>query len=164
MEGEREGRKEEKERRKKGLFFLCFLILHHKSVCPVALGLWWGSTSWQEHMAEQNHLPHGQEAKERGVDWSLTVPFRGTVACIQWPKGLLLSLTFFFLWYWGLNSGSTPWATPPATFCDGSFQYRVLWTICLGWFWTVILLISASWVARIIGLSHQCPTFHDFLM
>jgi hypothetical protein len=21
---------------------------------------------------------------------------------------------FFFLWYWGLNSGPTPWATPPA--------------------------------------------------
>jgi hypothetical protein len=27
-------------------------------------------------------------------------------------------------------------------------------TICLGWLWTVILLISASWVVRITGMSH----------
>jgi hypothetical protein len=27
--------------------------------------------------------------------------------------------------------------------------------ICLGWHWTMILLISASWVARIIGMSYR---------
>jgi hypothetical protein len=32
-----------------------------------------------------------------------------------------------------------------------------LQTISLGWLWTVILLISASWVARITGVSHRCP-------
>jgi hypothetical protein len=37
------------------------------------------------------------------------------------------------------------------------FQARVLRTICLGWLWTSILLISASWVARIIGVSHRHP-------
>jgi hypothetical protein len=34
--------------------------------------------------------------------------------------------TFFCVWYWGLNSGPTPCATPPAPFCDGFFQDRVL--------------------------------------
>jgi hypothetical protein len=34
----------------------------------------------------------------------------------------------------------------------------VLWTICPGWLWTMILLISASQVARIIGMSHQQPS------
>jgi hypothetical protein len=29
-------------------------------------------------------------------------------------------------------------------------------TICLDWFWTMIFLISASWVARIIGMSYWC--------
>jgi hypothetical protein len=29
-----------------------------------------------------------------------------------------------------------------------------LWTICLGWPQTVILLISVSQIARIIGISH----------
>jgi hypothetical protein len=29
------------------------------------------------------------------------------------------------------------------------FQDRVLGTICPGWLWTTILLISASWIARI---------------
>jgi hypothetical protein len=29
---------------------------------------------------------------------------------------------FFFLRYWGLNSGPTPSATPPALFCEGFFK------------------------------------------
>jgi hypothetical protein len=37
------------------------------------------------------------------------------------------------------------------------------WTICLGWLWHVILLISASWVARITGVSHQYPVTLYFL-
>jgi hypothetical protein len=32
-----------------------------------------------------------------------------------------------------------------------------LWTICLGWLWTSILLISASWIARITGVRHWWP-------
>jgi hypothetical protein len=35
---------------------------------------------------------------------------------------------------------------------------RVLWSFCVGWLQTAILLISASWVTRIIGLCyHACP-------
>jgi hypothetical protein len=29
---------------------------------------------------------------------------------------------FFFFWYWGLNSGPSPWATPPALFVMGIFE------------------------------------------
>jgi hypothetical protein len=35
------------------------------------------------------------------------------------------------------------------------FWNRVSWTICSGWFWTPVLLISASWVVRVTGVSHQ---------
>jgi hypothetical protein len=66
------------------------------------------------------------------------------------------NVTFFFLPYWDLNSGPTPWATPPDLFCEEFFQNRVSWTICLSRLWTSILLISASWVAKSIGMSHQC--------
>jgi hypothetical protein len=41
-------------------------------------------------------------------------------------------------------------------FCDRYFWDRVSQTICLGWLWTAILLISAYWVARITGVSHRC--------
>jgi hypothetical protein len=41
--------------------------------------------------------------------------------------------------------------------CWVFFQGRVSWTICPGWLWTSILLISASWVAGITGMSHQNP-------
>jgi hypothetical protein len=58
----------------------------------------------------------------------------------------------------GLNSGPTPWVTPPALFCEGFFQDRVSQTICPGWLPTEILLISASWVAKIIGVSQRHPS------
>jgi hypothetical protein len=41
-------------------------------------------------------------------------------------------------------------------FCSGYFGDRISQTICLGWPWTMILLILASQVARITGISHQC--------
>jgi hypothetical protein len=76
---------------------------------------------------------------------------------------LLLSYLFFFfffLWYWGLNLGTSPWATPPVLFLWWVFGDRVTWTICPGWLQIVILLISPSWVARITGLSHWHPATH----
>jgi hypothetical protein len=42
------------------------------------------------------------------------------------------------------------------------FSRWVLRTRCLGWLWTVILLISASWVARITRKSHWCPACFDY--
>jgi hypothetical protein len=60
---------------------------------------------------------------------------------------------FFVLQYWGLNSGPTTWATPPAHFCDRFFWDWVLQTICLVWL---------SRVARITGVSHQCPAHSAF--
>jgi hypothetical protein len=42
-------------------------------------------------------------------------------------------------------------------FLVGYFQDRVWWTIYPGWLQTDILLISASWVARILSISHWCP-------
>jgi hypothetical protein len=60
---------------------------------------------------------------------------------------------FFFLLYWGLNSGLTLWATPPALFGEELFWDRVSQNYMPGWLWITILLISASWVARITGMS-----------
>jgi hypothetical protein len=58
------------------------------------------------------------------------------------------------LQYSGLNSRPTPWAIPSALCCDGFFRDRVSRTICLGWLQTLILLISAFWVAKITSMSH----------
>jgi hypothetical protein len=62
---------------------------------------------------------------------------------------------FFFLWYWGLNSGPLTWASLPALSLWRVFQDRVWLIICLGWVWTAILLISASRVSRITGMSQK---------
>jgi hypothetical protein len=45
----------------------------------------------------------------------------------------------------------------PAHFALVIFVDRALQTVCSGWLTTAILLISASQVARIIGVSYQCP-------
>jgi hypothetical protein len=74
-----------------------------------------------------------------------------------WIFFLSFFLSFFFLWYWCLNSGPISPATPPALFLWWVFQDMVSWTICPGWLRTMILLISASWVARITGVSHWHP-------
>jgi hypothetical protein len=56
-----------------------------------------------------------------------------------------------------LNSGPSPRATPPVLFLWKVFQDRVSQSICPGWLRTVILLISASWVAMITGVNHWRP-------
>jgi hypothetical protein len=63
-----------------------------------------------------------------------------------------------FLQFWGLNSGPSPWATPPALFLWRVFWARVSQNYVLGWLWIALLLISASWVARFTDMSHQSMT------
>jgi hypothetical protein len=64
--------------------------------------------------------------------------------------GFELRVSYFF------GRCSTIWATPPALCCVGYFWVKVSQTICLSWLWTMVLLISAFWVARIMGMSHRC--------
>jgi hypothetical protein len=40
------------------------------------------------------------------------------------PKGFFY--LFVFLWYWGLNSGLSPWAIPPAHFISEIGSYRTI--------------------------------------
>jgi hypothetical protein len=75
------------------------------------------------------------------------------------PLTLGLKTTFFVVLEFKLRTscllGRHTWATLPALFCLGYFWDRVSWTICPDWLQTVILLISASWVARITNMSLQ---------
>jgi hypothetical protein len=71
---------------------------------------------------------------------------------------LLLSPFFFFcstgVWTQGLRLEPLH---PPALYflcVMGFYEMGVSWTICLGWLQTTIILISASWVSRITGVSH----------
>jgi hypothetical protein len=84
-----------------------------------------------------------------GVRWNLSV----VLICISF---IARDGEHFFFW------GTEVWTQGlhlellyHPFFCDGVFQDRVLQTICPGWLWTMILLISASWVVRIIKMTHQ---------
>jgi hypothetical protein len=82
--------------------------------------------------------------------------------CWRLFGSLIPSFVFFFLWYWDLNSGPSPWALHQPFLVTGFFQDRVSITICKGWLQTLILLISAFWVTRTTVVSHQCPAWIFF--
>jgi hypothetical protein len=69
-----------------------------------------------------------------------------------WTEDFALTKQTFY----SLSHTSSP-------FCSGYFGDGISWTICPGWLQTMILLISASQVSRIIGMSHQCPAFYLFI-
>jgi hypothetical protein len=105
---------------------------------------------------------------EAGTDFSLAtkalVAPSSIKGCFVYTENLLVSVALFinYLFF----SPSTRVRTQDLyleplhqpIFVKDFFQDRVLWTICQGWLQTMILLISASWVARITGGSHQRPT------
>jgi hypothetical protein len=85
---------------------------------------------------------------------------------LLYPLTTLLSLTpLFCLFVFALlgfefRAYTLSHSTSPF-FVMGFFQNKVLQTICQGWLWTSGLLISASWVARITGVSHRRLAFND---
>jgi hypothetical protein len=76
------------------------------------------------------------------------------------PTGLHFFLFFFFSPVLGLGLRAYTLSHSTSPF----YQDRVSQTICLGWLRTANFLISASWVAKIIGVSHCCPAGPHFLM
>jgi hypothetical protein len=60
-----------------------------------------------------------------------------------WTQGFVLAKQVLYY----LSHASSP-------FCSGYFEDRIFWTICPGWPWISVLLLSASQIARIIGMSH----------
>jgi hypothetical protein len=85
---------------------------------------------------------------------------------------LLSGFLFFFFCETGVwTQGFT--LTKQVLYCsvlEAHLQYILLWlfwrwgTVCLGWPWTLIVLVLSSQVARIIGMSHWHPAPFLFLM
>jgi hypothetical protein len=77
-----------------------------------------------------------------------------TIAWIKCKGEISLKFHFIFcgtrVWTQGLHLETLH----QPFFAKGFFQDKISWTIFSGWLWTMILLISASWVARITGVSH----------
>jgi hypothetical protein len=65
-------------------------------------------------------------------------------------QSLVFVCLFFVLLRFELRAHNLRHSTSP-------FMWKDSQTICHGWLWTTILLISATLVARITGVSHQGP-------
>jgi hypothetical protein len=92
-------------------------------------------------------LPHRAEGR---ITMNVLLP-----SCCIWPY------FFFFFFSWGTGVWIQCLHLEPITspFLWRVFQDWVLQTICPGWLLITILLISASWVARITGVRPWHPTF-----
>jgi hypothetical protein len=77
---------------------------------------------------------------------------------------ILFYLCIFAVLGFELRAYTVSHSTSPFFVCDGFFLSRVSGTICPGWLWTTILLVSTSWVVRIIGVNHQCLASHYILV
>jgi hypothetical protein len=85
--------------------------------------------------------------------------------------GIFILNRLFSWWDWGLNS-QLHTCKAGALLLKPHLQSILLWlfgdggsrTIFLGWPGTTIFLISASQVARITGVSHQCPASQAILI
>jgi hypothetical protein len=105
---------------------------------------WQGSTE----LWGSRRRPGGQSPEGRGAVFQLERDLQRRKLEVR--DGLISELFLFFLGTQGLHIEPLHLLF----FVMGFFQDMVSWTICLGWVQTVILLISASLVARITGMSH----------
>jgi hypothetical protein len=109
-------------------------------------------------------------------DWSWTLVFKWS-SCLSlkssWAYRCMHpspDITCFICLFWGTGAwtqGLHLESLHQPFYVMGFFFFfwdKVSQTIFLGWLWTGILLISASWVGRITGVSHQCPVNRLFLI
>jgi hypothetical protein len=72
-----------------------------------------------------------------------------------------LSRFFSFLKFGGTGVWTQCLILAKQTLCQPFFVLSIFeigfQTVCMDWLWIVILLLSASRVPSIIGVSHQCP-------
>jgi hypothetical protein len=76
---------------------------------------------------------------------------------VYWCLQPILKLIFFFAVV-GLELRASTLTQSANPFLWRVFWDRVSWNYLPGWLWTSIILISASWVARMTGMSHRCLT------
>jgi hypothetical protein len=98
-----------------------------------------------------------------GIWWIISI-CKDSLFALGWESTHVVFWFFFFLcgtgaWTQGLHL--EPFHQP--FFVKGFFEIGSRRTMCLGWLGTSILLISASWLARITGMSHQSPATCSFL-
>jgi hypothetical protein len=130
--------------------------LFHSSVgCALAWRHWFWIWS-------SRFCPESSWVQKHGLELCFCTTFIGFV--VSCP----VSLLFFFFFFGGTGVWTELCKLPlyhlrdnlshtSSPVCSAYFGDVVSHTVCLGWPWTSILLISASQEARITSVSHGCP-------
>jgi hypothetical protein len=115
-----------------------------------------------------NHMPFIPALERRRLEDG---EFKANLECIdpvskqkQKRYSMLTVFSCCFWWDWHLNSGlhTLPLEPHLQSICCSYFGDGVSRTICPGWSWIMIFLISASQVARITDLSHLTQSNYCF--
>jgi hypothetical protein len=128
---------------------ICIYVLHGH--------LWWFVDQPQKSVRFSKAFPLVNSVSH--LIGSKNKHFDNTAIAIGVWSGQRPSFNFFLVLGFKLNAShllgrcSTTWSL----FFVGFFRDRFSQTVCPGWLQISILLMSASWVARIMSVSHQCP-------
>jgi hypothetical protein len=139
-------------------------MTYSKSEGNILMARWWRLGWMQLHICcklleslwtTQWSLAY-KKSKSSSMQWLLSIVRRVPAHHRAPALSLSLSLGGTGVWTQGLTLCQL------FCVCVGFFWDRASRTICLGWLWNMILLISASWVARTTGVSHQCSAHCPF--
>jgi hypothetical protein len=111
---------------------------------------WWGAGWAKDHTADHSWENRGKITHHTMVQfpsWGFGISFLFSPSGIRvWTQGFALAKQVLYC----LKHTSS-------VLCFSYFGDGLLWTVCSGWPQAVILLISASHIARITGMSHCGP-------
>jgi hypothetical protein len=109
-------------------------------------GIQYGSSIYEQPEADKPEgLIHPLEPKDRGCfnvrnEVFVILSVGNRIIIIISSIYIYYYYYYYYLQYWGLNSGPTPWATPPTLLLWWVFFLeRVSQTICMDWLLTAIL-------------------------
>jgi hypothetical protein len=133
-----------------GHHFFFFFLDRVLWCCPAGLKLLGSS---DPPVSRTGEVPEREAPKWKEAWWSWIPSSWCCHSSTFFSSVFVFFVCFCGIWTQGLHFESFH----PPFFCDGFFWIRVSWAICSGWLRTTTLLISASWVAWITGVSHQHP-------
>jgi hypothetical protein len=101
------------------------------------------------------------------MSWCLCLSRGNHAGYLEVKFFLSLFNKIFFFFFCGTGAWSQEIHLKPLHqpyFCEGFFKTASCRTICLDCLWAMILLISASWVARITGIRHKHPALFSKIL
>jgi hypothetical protein len=123
------------------------------------------TTSWRPSICEELEIIVGRWRMAKQtiyLNHSLFAIYQECLDNVDSPSYVSPFLFFHGIRIWTQSFTLAKQALSHMSHTSNPFSYAysrdgIMWTICAGWPWIMILSPSVSQVTRITGISHQCP-------